>query len=189
MEECIAKFVDHQIRKKRIEQSEAEVYQYGYRLLIEKVCALIMTSMIAIFFDAWMEIVVFCIAFIPIRTFAGGYHAKHSLSCMVLSAGVLIFNIFVGKWFSTTGYGSYALLLEVMLYPAIAWMAPVENLNRTISESERTYFKRVVVVIYAVQILAELVLLFWGRSGLTVLIVLAHISVMGSLAAGKRKMN
>lgn len=187
MEGYIAKFVDHQIRKKRIEQSESEVYQYGYRLLIEKVCAVIMTFVIAILFDAWIEIFIFCVAFIPIRIFAGGYHARHSLSCMVLSAGVLILNIFMGKWFLTTGYANYAFVLEVMLYPAIAWMAPVENSNRVISESEKKYFKRVVLVIYAVQVLIEFVLLLFGRGGLATLVVLAHISVMGSLVAGKTK--
>ncbi len=185
MEECIAKFVDHQIRKRRIEQSEAEVYQYGYRLLAEKVCALLLTFLIAVLFDAWMEILLFCIAFIPIRTFAGGYHAQHSLSCMVLSAVVLILNVITGKWFLTTGYGSFALMLEVILYPFIAWFAPVENSNRTISESERKYFKRVVVVIYAVQILVCGLLLWFGKEEWVCSVVLAHVSVAGSLVVGK----
>lgn len=186
MEECIAKFVKNQIRKNRIEQSEAEVYQYGYRLLIEKVCALIITIVIAVLFDAWKEILVFCIAFIPIRTFAGGYHAKYSLSCMLLSAGVLIINVLIGKWFMSTGYGSYAILLEVILYPVIAWMSPVENSNRTISDSERKYFKRMVMVLYAVQIFAGFFLMVLARTDLIVSAVLAHVSVMGSLVVGRK---
>lgn len=184
MEGCIAKFVDHQIRKRQIAQSEAELYQYGYRLLIEKACALILTIVIAVLFDAWMEIFIFCAAFIPVRTFAGGYHAKHSLSCMILSAGVLIFNIFAGKWVLAAGYEGYALLLEVLLYPVIVCLAPVENVNRRISESERKYFKRIVLVLYAAEILAGFVLQLWGRADLAALIVLAHISVAGSLAVG-----
>lgn len=181
MEECIAKFVKNQIRKNRIEQSEAEIYQYGYRLLIEKVCALMMTILIAVLFDAWKEILVFCIAFIPIRTFAGGYHAKSFLSCMVLSAGVLILNVLIGKWVIFTGYGCYAILLEVILYPVIAWMSPVENSNRTISDSERKYFKRMVMVLYVVQILVEMLFMWLGRTDMIVSVVLAHVSVMGSL--------
>ncbi len=183
----IAKFVDHQIRKNRIDPSEAEVYQYGYRLLIEKICALLLTFVIAVLFHAWLEIIIFCIAFIPVRTFAGGYHAKHSLCCMVLSAGVLIFNILFGRWFLTTGFVSYALLLEAILFPAIAWMAPVENSNRRISESERRYFKRVVLVLYGVEILAGLALLLWERTDLATWIVLAHISVAGSLVVGMKR--
>lgn len=183
---CIAKFVDHQIRKKRIDPSEAEVYEYGYRLLIEKICALILTIVIAVLFHAWLEIIIFCIAFIPIRTFAGGYHAKHSLSCMVLSAGVLIFNILIGRWILTTGFAGYALLLETLLFPVIAWMAPVEHSNRKISESERKYFKKVVLILYAVEVLAELVLMLCGETDLTAFVVLAHVSVAGSLAIGMK---
>ena len=51
------------------------MYQYGYRLLIEKICALILTIVIAVLFHAWLEIILFCSAFIPIRTFAGGKKA------------------------------------------------------------------------------------------------------------------
>lgn len=183
---CIAKFVDYQIRKKRIDPSEAEVYQYGYRLLIEKICALILTIVIAVLFHAWLEIILFCSAFIPIRTFAGGYHAKHSLSCMVLSAGVLIFNIFAGRWILIAGFANYAFLLEIILFPVIAWMAPIENSNRKISESERSYFKKVVLVLYAVEVLAELVLMLCGKTDLTAFVILAHVSVAGSLAVGMR---
>ena len=184
---CIAKFVDHQIRKNRIDPSEAEVYEYGYRLLIEKICALILTFVIAVLFHAWLEIIIFCIAFIPVRTFAGGYHAKHSLCCMVLSAGVLIFNILIGRWLLTIVFASYALLLEAILFPVIVWMAPVENSNRRISESERRYFKRVVLVLYVVEVLAEFVLLVLGRGNLVTFIVLAHISVAGSLVVGMKR--
>lgn len=187
MEECIARFVRYQIRKKRIKESDLEVYEYGYRLLVEKVCALFMTIALAFIFDAWMEVLVFCIAFIPIRTYAGGYHAKATVSCMVLSALVLLLNIFCGQWILSTGYGNYMMLFEVLLFPAIVWMTPVENTNRKISESEKHYFKHIVRVMYIVQIVAGLFLLWMGRVEVIISLVLAHASVLGSLVAGIRE--
>ena len=187
MEECIARFVRHQIRKKRIKESDIEVYEYGYRLFVERVCAILMTVALAFVFDAWMEVLVFCIAFIPIRTYAGGYHAKGTVSCMVLSAVVLIINIFCGKWILFTGYGDYLMLLEVFLFPVIVWMTPVENINRRISESEKHFFEHIVKALYVIQILVGLLLLWLGRTEVIISLVLAHISVLGTLIAGQRK--
>lgn len=41
-------------------------------------------------FKAYWEIIILCIAFIPLRQYAGGYHAKTRSACLALSALYMI---------------------------------------------------------------------------------------------------
>lgn len=186
MNKCINRFVEYQVEKKRIEESEVEVYQYGYRLLIEKILAFLLTIVIAFVFKAWIEVLLFCAFFIPLRTYAGGYHAKTTIGCMVLSGGIITLNIFVKRIVMATGFGMYVLLLELLLFPLVVGMAPVETSNRTISESEKRHFKKVVFGVYMVQILVCVIFACVGKVEWIGSVVLAHVSVVGGLLVGRK---
>lgn len=187
MDGCIAKFVEYQIKRKRIKQADAEVYQYGYRLLIEKTGAFLMTFLIAFLFQAWMDVFLFCVAFIPIRVYSGGYHAKRTISCMMLSGIVLMLNILLKRWVLLTACGGFLFVLEIILCPVVLCLSPVENPNRKIVRSERGYFRLMVIVVYVAQLLFGSVLLWLGWIDWVVSFVLAHVSMAASLVAGRRR--
>jgi len=113
MEQWIQNAVSRQIKKRKIPESEAEIYEYGYRLMIEKAGAFLLTVLIALVFHAWKEIVLFCIAFVPLRVYSGGYHAKKTISCMILSGTILVSNVFAVKGLNLLNVGQYLIILEI----------------------------------------------------------------------------
>ena len=69
-----------------IGESDKETYQYGLELLISTFINLVIMIWISIAFGHPLIIVPYLLAFIPFRLFAGGYHARNHLFCILFNA-------------------------------------------------------------------------------------------------------
>lgn len=174
MDQWIQSIVERQIQNKKISVSEAAVYQYGYRLLIEKTCVFILTLGIGFMFDAWWEVFLFCIAFIPLRVYSGGYHTKKSIGCMLLSVTVLICNIFLVRGFASLDMDKYLVTLELPLFILLYYFSPAETVNRKIEENEKKFFHKMVFFIYVIEILAEILFIIFGYDKFMLSFLVAH---------------
>lgn len=174
MEKIIHKIVEKQVKNHQIKESEVEIYQYGYRLLFEKIGAFLLTILIAVIFDAYREVFFFCVAFIPLRVYTGGYHAGNSSCCMMLSGFVLAGNIFVVRWLQILFNGMYFFVLEIFLGVLLYYFSPVETKERRIAESERKYYRKMTLWILGIQVLSEIVLIGMGYSRWVISFVVAH---------------
>ena len=174
MDKWIHKMVDSQVKNQRIQESEVEIYQYGYRLLFEKIGALLLTIMIAIIFDAYWEVFFFCVAFIPLRVYTGGYHAGNALCCMILSGFALTGNIFLVRWLQMIFNGTYFIVLELFWGILLCYFSPVETKERRITESERKYFRKMALCIFGIQVLGEIILIGMGYSRWIISFAVAH---------------
>ena len=85
LEQITHKIVNHQIEKGILQESDRNIYQYGYQMLIEFGINILASIVIAILFQAFEIVIVFTIAYLVMRGYAGGYHAKTILGCLILS--------------------------------------------------------------------------------------------------------
>ena len=53
---------------------EVEIYLYGVRLLIKKLCHIIFIILLGFFFGEFFSIAIFLITYAHIREYSGGYH-------------------------------------------------------------------------------------------------------------------
>lgn len=180
----INNIADSKIKKKKIPQSEIEIYRYGYNLLFEKLAAFLLTVFISFLLKAWMEIFLFYIAFVPIRVYLGGYHAKRLINCMFLSSLILIANVIIVRLINISGAGGYIFVLEFVFFIIIHKTLPVETESRKISNSERIYFSNMASVIYFIEIIFEFVLLYFGYSNFISAFVVAHCTNIILVLAG-----
>lgn len=174
MDQWIQSIIERQIQNKKISASEAEIYQYGYRLLIEKICVFILTIGIGIMFHAWWEVFLFCIAFIPLRVYSGGYHTKKSISCMLLSVTVLISNVFLVQGFASLDMGKYLVTLELPFFILLNYFSPIETVSRKIEVNEKKFFHKMVFFIYVIEILAEILFILFGYDKFMLSFLVAH---------------
>ncbi len=174
MDQWIQSIVERQIQNKKISVSEMEIYQYGYRLLIEKTCVFILTLGIGFMFHAWWEVFLFCIAFIPLRVYSGGYHTKKSISCMLLSVTVLICNVFLVRGFASLDMDKYLVALELLFFILLYYFSPVETVNRKIEVNEKKFFHKMVFFIYVIEILAEILFIIFGYDKFMLSFLVAH---------------
>ncbi len=73
------------VESKRIDKEEIEIYIYGYSLLIEVSICITFSLAIAFIFGAIAELMLYWLIFIPLRCMGGGYHAKETWKCLILS--------------------------------------------------------------------------------------------------------
>ena len=70
MDKWIHSIVDKKIEQGEFSKSKRDLYIYGYTLLLEKTIIILITITIAVIFKAYWEIIILCIAFIPLRQYA-----------------------------------------------------------------------------------------------------------------------
>jgi accessory gene regulator B len=96
-------FVEVLVNNDIINNDEKIIYKYGIEQGSLIVINIITTVIIGMLFGMVIESIVFMFTYIPLRTYAGGYHAKNQLLCYFISIimitvallGIMILNLFV----------------------------------------------------------------------------------------------
>ncbi len=172
-EQTVKKIVDHQISTGSLKEEDRNVYLYGYQMLFEFCVNIVASILIAIIFDSYAIVTIFTIAFLMIRGYVGGYHAKSSIGCFCVSAGMLIVATVLVRYIGDRDIGRWMFLSEIVVLPYIFRNTPILVVSKPITENERVYFNKKIKQIYTAQFFVELVFLFcqktmWALSVLAV---------------------
>ncbi|MDR0914802.1 MAG: accessory gene regulator B family protein [Oscillospiraceae bacterium] len=130
------------VANKVIEQEDEQYYRYGLEVLISTSLSIISVIIISIITNRFFETLLYLAGFIPLRTVAGGYHAKTHLRCyLVLIFSYLIFLsiIFFLPLAAVMYLGYAAIVLATVL---ILVLAPIDDPNRPFTDDERQKFKK-----------------------------------------------
>ena len=73
------------IKQKILDIDQRDVYIYGTEIIFLNGSLLIVFMLMSLLFNAWEHFLAYLIIFIPLRIFMGGYHAKKSEHCFLLS--------------------------------------------------------------------------------------------------------
>lgn len=110
------------------------IYQYGFELLISTVLNTFFILIIALLTHRIIEVLFFCLSFVPLRSVAGGYHTKHHWSCILSFTVVLLGCVSLLKFFGLETSASYTLGAAT-LSAIIVWkLAPVEANNKPLND-------------------------------------------------------
>lgn len=174
-EQTVRKLVDGQIEKGALKEEDKSIYRYGYQVLLEFCVNIIVSAVIAAAFQAYEIVIVFTIAYLLIRGYAGGYHARTSLGCFCLSACMLISVIVIVQFIDAGNPARWPLLVpEVVIVPFIFKYAPVPVANRPVSDNERVHFRKKVRQIYCIELTMALILLYFGMTTCAMSILAVH---------------
>lgn len=175
-EKAVQKLVDNQIERGALKEEDRNIYRYGYQVMIEFCINIVVSIAIAVIFRAFEIVVVFTIAYLLIRGYAGGYHARTSLGCFCMSAFMLIIVILIVRFVDTRNPAWWMLLIpEAVMTPLIFKYTPLPVKNKPVSENERIYFKKKMRQIYCIELTTALALLFLGNTTCTMSILAVHI--------------
>ena len=90
MEKLAIKIADLLLKKKYIEESMYNIYQYGMQIALEIGLSFLTSVVICCVWGKIMEGIIFFAVFIPLRSYLGGYHMKSYVACYVFSCVTLI---------------------------------------------------------------------------------------------------
>lgn len=174
-ERTVQKLVDGQIEKGALKEEDRNIYKYGYQVMIEFFINVIVSIAIAVLFQAYEIVIVFTIAYLLIRGYAGGYHARTSLGCFCLSACILISVIVIVQFIDAVNPARWLLLVpEVIVTPFILWLAPVPVESRPVSDNERVHFRKKVWQIYCIELTTALIMLYFGLTTYAMSVLAVH---------------
>lgn len=168
-----------------VKEEDAEIYIYGINQILTSAFNVSSALIIGLIFGMFLEVAVFMAAYIPLRIFAGGYHAKTPLRCYILSVIMLIIVSIGMKYLPLTEWVYYAILLAASLVVLV--LSPVEDRNKPLDEIEHKVYKKRAIFIAAAEILIGFVLKLAGLSNLFVAVVYSFAALSVMLIAAKVK--
>lgn len=122
-----------------IKREDEELYTFGINQLYAFVSNIVISIIIGIFFGMVWESIVFSVAYIPLRRYAGGYHAKTPGRCFYLSILLVILALIGIKYISINDVSIFVLLVVNIFI----WIkAPVASKNKALNKNEQYTFKK-----------------------------------------------
>lgn len=126
-----------------IEQKYVELYIVAMQSALAMLINIITTLTIGYLLDMWWYSVILYAAFIPLRSYAGGYHARGYISCYLESCTLLTAILLIMKYIiRERNLVSVPWLLFLISMAVIFLLAPLADENKPISEKEAIVFKR-----------------------------------------------
>lgn len=117
------------VKKRIVSNEKREMYSYGMEVILLNSLNLLIALFISLFSSTISHFVVFVLVFIPLRMSIGGYHAKTSGSCAIISTLLYIATIVIQN--RATIKAKFIILLTgfVISILLILIYAPVEHKN------------------------------------------------------------
>ena len=78
------------VKSQKIKLEDQELYRYGIEQGILILLNVLTALAIGLIFHCLFYVVIFSVAFVPLRSYAGGFHAKTFSRCYILSVLMLI---------------------------------------------------------------------------------------------------
>jgi len=166
----VDKIVVRLIEDGAIEEEDREIYEYGLHYGIATLINILCTLLIGLCMGMFVEAVLFMIVYIPLRSYAGGIHAKTELRCFIYSNLIVVVILAVGKLLADTLI--VQLIAGIIAAGIIIFFAPVEDQNKPLDEDEVRIYGRKARKILLIEIVGIGVLkLFAYDLGVSVAVV------------------
>lgn len=178
-----AKIIDHLAENGTINPDDKELYSYGLHQGLLMIANVLTTVVIGLVFGMFWSCIIFMVAYMPLRSFAGGFHARTQLMCyiysIILTVAVLALVRFI-PWTSLL-----CVIASIISGTLIAVLAPVEDQNKPLDSVEVRVYKKRALYILIVDLLAMLICLAFGFLNFSASISVSLLALSVMLILGK----
>ena len=138
------------VEKKIVDAKEYDIYCYGINQLMWYLINFLTVIIIGVFTKNLFFLFSFFVCYIPLRSFAGGIHARTPLACYICSVVALAVVGVAGKY-EVSGY--VALIVILLCNVVICAIAPVEDENKPLDKTEEIIYKKktkTIIIAYSI---------------------------------------
>ena len=132
----------------------------------------------------WQSLV-FTAAYIPLRSFAGGYHAKTPNRCYVFSIFMIIAVLLVMRYVPITDHICGITLLTS--YSILVLLAPVADKNKPLDSMEQQVYRKRALLIGGAEVAVAMACFVFGWQQLAVCLTVTITVMAMMLLLGKLK--
>lgn len=128
----LSKYLSQKIMQHSQNYEKAEIYVYGLQLILSTSFTILSIILSSIYFYRWYDAFIFLFFFIPIRLFAGGYHACTYLGCYICSNTCFHISIILGNKYILNNFPTILFIfIAFSLY--ILFSCPILHQNNLLS--------------------------------------------------------
>ena len=142
------------------------VYSYGIECTLSTLLILLLLIAAGFILGKPLQMLVFILAWLPLRMLVGGAHANTHLACTLVSVGLGTVSVWLSDYINNTVPVPAIAIISACCYAVFFLTAPIVHKNHPISQ--RRYHKtRLIARIYAAVEYAVIFLLALIRSSMT----------------------
>lgn len=127
------------VRDKIVGNEKRDFYRYGAESLLLNLSIVSIALIITFITNTWLHFLIFMLLFVPLRMCSGGYHAKKSSVCMIVSTVLYVAAVSAFKFFPYLYKNIFAIAVLIAAAVFIFIKAPIINENNVL---DRKSFKR-----------------------------------------------
>ena len=135
-----------------INKEEQDICRYGLELAFLSVCEFASILLLAIFVGNFMQTLTFFIAFIPLRLYAGGYHADTRGRCYLVLLGVYFAFAYAMKVTPIFLYQMVEIATIIFMLFMVFCFAPIIHRNKKVTDIERYHYRKISLIIMAIEV-------------------------------------
>ena len=166
-----------------IEEADSELYEYGFWQGGVLFFNFLTVVLLGILFNMLLESIIFLIFYGVLRTIAGGYHARTQHVCYILSVLLMIVVLTILKTFPWNII--LCCVLTVLSILVIFILAPVQDENKLLDETEKRFFKKLNRVISLLYGFIIFLLFLFNKNQLAYCVVISLFTLTIMLVLGK----
>jgi len=151
------KVVENMEKNDVIAYEDREIYLFGVQQSLIILLNLLTMAIIGLTLGAFGHIVTFSIAYIPLRSFAGGYHASTPMKCYIASSAMIVCVALLSRLVFIENIPIIILLLLIGII--IMVLSPIGNENKPLDSLEKKVYKKKAVTICIIQIVIAVIFL------------------------------
>lgn len=152
MDRLIERIVEKQLKSGVISEEDIPVYRYGYLLLFEMLLNVIAGVIVGVVLGQLVMTFIFWLAYIPLRSYAGGWHASTFFRCFIVSLLSLAMALLI-TGYSNLPVNQLTFGIDVVCMVLISAMAPIDTKGKPLDEKEKGRYKRITMVILIIHAL------------------------------------
>ncbi|MDD3416734.1 MAG: accessory gene regulator B family protein [Lachnospiraceae bacterium] len=178
--------VNYQIRKEYLKETDRELYEYAYEILVMQSINIAASFIVAAIFCKVIPITIFLMFYIPLRIFAGGNHAKTNEICSVISICIII-GVCIALNACKNVPIFYFTTFETLAGVVIFFLSPVEDCNKPLDRVENRKYKKTARKILLCQMCFCFIISYLRIEEIARVIVMSHILLACALVIGEYK--
>lgn len=156
-------------------------FQQGLTILLNAVTVMVIGAVMK---ELWQAIL-FMALYAPLRSNAGGYHARTATRCYVYSILLMIAVLLAMKYLLIPTF--ICIIALVISCAVILLLAPVEDANKPLDDIEQVVYRKRTYVIMAIEIVFCVIALLCGAKQIMLCFIWAFTMIGCILIAGKMK--
>ena len=161
---------------------DADIAAYGFYNIVLFLSGIVVSVLVGIALNQTKGVLLFLLFFIPLRSYAGGFHTKSLISCGIISTLIVIA---VALLMNTEAElnSEATIILFALMTGLLVYLSPQDCKSKILFASEKRKYKIIVISICFVYSLLTLVSIYYSQNMVAEAVMLAMLVCSTSLLA------